>query len=251
MMVTLFSSYVWLVDGFHSSASDPVLQAKYGHVIEVKNIAPPPTGPLSAPGFAATNSTPSYYAAPPAQGGGLPGAGGNVYSRYVAYDATTNSAIPNQYNTPVGAPAYGGVPVPAPGYPPNQVPQQSHNPYAHTVAPVQQYPSYSPVAPYPPAAVPSHHFSAPPAIAPMVAPVPATPLAPPAPSGAQRLLGGLGDIVQLQAQQLLQPAGVTSFVAPHTPKQSSHDTMYNIDLASPSGGEGEIVNANASSSSVM
>ena len=37
---------VLYTDGFHSSASDPTLQAKYGHVKANVNIAPPPTGPL-------------------------------------------------------------------------------------------------------------------------------------------------------------------------------------------------------------
>eukprot|EP01035_Chromulina_nebulosa_P001360 gene1360-1813_t len=63
-------------DGFHSSASDPELQAKYGHIKEVTNIAPPPTGIVYQP--PTTGGPPPYV--------------GTVYNRYVPYDAHTNSA---------------------------------------------------------------------------------------------------------------------------------------------------------------
>ena len=82
--------FVCYLDGFHSSASDPELQAKYGHIKEVTNIAPPPTSivyqppPGGAPSFVPTNI-------------------GSIYNRYVPYDAHTNSAasIPTipSYNT--------------------------------------------------------------------------------------------------------------------------------------------------------
>ena len=52
-------------DGFHSSSSDPLLQAKYGHTKAKYNIAPPPTTPVgekSGGGAAAPQY--SLYAAP-------------------------------------------------------------------------------------------------------------------------------------------------------------------------------------------
>ena len=48
-------------DGFHSSSSDPLLQAKYGHTKERKAVAPPPTVPLTPEGTALQFS---LYAAP-------------------------------------------------------------------------------------------------------------------------------------------------------------------------------------------
>lgn len=79
------------VDGFHSSASDPILQAKYGHVKEVKAIAPPPIGlpggqnPGNAPQYNMYNTTSHPYSSP------------SIYNRYVPYDAHTNgpASIPN------------------------------------------------------------------------------------------------------------------------------------------------------------
>lgn len=76
---------IFYLDGFHSSASDPVLQQKYGHIIEKPAIAPPPTGSLPF------NSYSNNYSQPPIASNPVQN---NVYSRYVAYDATTNSAIP-------------------------------------------------------------------------------------------------------------------------------------------------------------
>eukprot|EP00597_Dinobryon_sp_UTEXLB2267_P013413 CAMPEP_0170108578 /NCGR_PEP_ID=MMETSP0020_2-20130122/6653_1 /TAXON_ID=98059 /ORGANISM="Dinobryon sp., Strain UTEXLB2267" /LENGTH=328 /DNA_ID=CAMNT_0010333323 /DNA_START=144 /DNA_END=1130 /DNA_ORIENTATION=+ len=75
-------------DGFHSSASDPELQAKYGHTKEVTNVAPPPTSiayqlPAGPPPVYAPAGTPS------------------IYNRYVPYDAHTNSSAPiPSYNPP-------------------------------------------------------------------------------------------------------------------------------------------------------
>lgn len=72
-------------DGFHSSASDPVLQARYGHIKADIKIAPPPTS------FPATSSAPPQYGL--YNNGINPTAPSNIYSRYVAYDVHTNSAM--------------------------------------------------------------------------------------------------------------------------------------------------------------
>lgn len=71
-------------DGFHSSMSDPMLQAKYGHNIERVNIAPPPMagGPSMAP---------SAYSAQQAI------IGGQLHNRYVAYDPFQQQVAPQQY----------------------------------------------------------------------------------------------------------------------------------------------------------
>ena len=70
-----------MIDGFHSSASDPALQKKYGHVKSAINIAPPPiTSPaanVSAPQYSMFSNQSQI---------------GNI-SRYVAYDAHTNAAM--------------------------------------------------------------------------------------------------------------------------------------------------------------
>lgn len=89
-----------LSDGFHSSASDPELQRKYGHTKETLNIAPPPTDfsyATSAPnsnGIAVPAGSQSYYAPPPASGGISGPPPSSVYNRYVPYDPHTNSAAP-------------------------------------------------------------------------------------------------------------------------------------------------------------
>lgn len=100
-------------DGFHTSASDPLLQKKYGHIQQVINIAPPPTGGM-APGGAPQYNMYSVQSAgaapgapgtaPPPMGAAPPAYGSGVYSRYVPYDAHTNTAAP----LPT---AYGGPPA--------------------------------------------------------------------------------------------------------------------------------------------
>ncbi len=87
----------YFLDGFHSSASDPVLQQKYGHVIEKPMIAPPPTA-QSFP----THTQPATVSAP------------TVFNRYVPYDLN-NSPPPvtfAQYPPPqtVSAPVYHHAP---------------------------------------------------------------------------------------------------------------------------------------------
>jgi len=82
-------------DGFHSSASDPNLQRKYGHTaVQPMSSLPPP---------------------PPAVGGGGGFTGGRVptRSKYLAYDAVTGTTSS----------------IPTAGYPPpNNIPQQTFNP---------------------------------------------------------------------------------------------------------------------------
>ena len=121
-------------DGFHSSASDPVLQARYGHVKASINIAPPPT------------SFPTPIAAAPQYGlynnGINPTAPTNIYSRYVAYDVHTNSAIP--------PPAHNIMPMPG-GY--NQPQYQNMAPPPSAIIPpnpiqMQQQQQFSNPPPY-------------------------------------------------------------------------------------------------------
>jgi hypothetical protein len=93
------NSRMIMPDGFHTSASDPELQKKYGHVKTVIDIAPPPTfssmGPVGGP--------PPQYSLYGAQqvstAGTLPPP---VYNRYVAYDPyappqQAEVSLPQQY----------------------------------------------------------------------------------------------------------------------------------------------------------
>jgi len=94
-------------DGFHSSASDPNLQRKYGHV----SAQPPGMSSLPPP--------------PPVLGGGAGAAGATGYtggriptrSKYLAYDAVTGVASSVPTSTSSGFPP-----------PPQQQPQQTFNP---------------------------------------------------------------------------------------------------------------------------
>jgi hypothetical protein len=97
----LFKIICYFSDGFHSSASDPILQQKYGHIIEKPSIAPPPTGPI---GFVPT-------APPPAAGPPMVGTPG-IYSRYVPYDAHTNAAAPIPPSTSFNPHTYQSAPAP-------------------------------------------------------------------------------------------------------------------------------------------
>jgi hypothetical protein len=47
-------------DGFHSSASDPALQQKYGHVKLAVTTAPPPTAPMPPPGAGGPGAVNEY-----------------------------------------------------------------------------------------------------------------------------------------------------------------------------------------------
>lgn len=95
-------------DGFHSSASDPQLQLKYGHVKQVVNIAPPPTTTGSggvgvgvginvvpnSPYSMFNNSSSTSQSA-------YSNTGQPMYNRYVAYDPHTNSVVPPPPPPPV------------------------------------------------------------------------------------------------------------------------------------------------------
>lgn len=245
-------------DGFHSSASDPVLQQKYGHIIEVKNIAPPPTG-VSAMGGAP--AAPSSYFSSSGPSYGPPS--GNIYSRYVAYDATTNSAVTyNQPNTMYPTPGPYGAPS---AYPSGQqsVPQMMSS--MSTGAPFGNAPVTAPG--FSPPAAPNTVASlntagrvpAPPGAAANLTALsssagvssssgPSTPVHP----SASRLTANIGDLVAQSSNTLAVEVPVPTFVPPvlqTTPKQKSTDSMHSIDLlTSP---DGEIINAGASSSSVL
>jgi hypothetical protein len=56
------SSILREIDGFHTSASDPELQKKYGHTRNIIDIAPPPIfntgGVTSPPAYGMYNSQP-------------------------------------------------------------------------------------------------------------------------------------------------------------------------------------------------
>ena len=83
-MLHCFDDHPSPLDGFHSSASDPELQKKYGHVKPTINIAPPPTAMAGTDSNGNANAPPfSMYAA-----GGAPVG----FNRYVAY----NPSLPNQ-----------------------------------------------------------------------------------------------------------------------------------------------------------
>ena len=114
-------------DGFHTSASDPALQQKYGHRREVGVVqqngnivaGPPPSGPLyNSPASAYSNGGPS-----------------NVFQRYVAMDYATNMPIP--------APApgtYGSLPPQGPmsSMPPMATGLPAAPPQAQIFLPQQQ-----------------------------------------------------------------------------------------------------------------
>ena len=123
------------LDGFGSSASDPVLQAKYGHIKEVINIAPPPI--INAP-------SPIQYSA-------FNSGSNTVYNRYVPYEINASSAPPQSY------PQY--TPTTMPGH---QALQQSSVPppvpQGVSQAPSQQTPLLSQPVPPPPVLTSSSSF---------------------------------------------------------------------------------------------
>ena len=137
-------------DGFHSSASDPVLQQRYGHIKEAINIAPPPI--FSAPSAQQASST--IDSKPINSGGGqvqfsafsgqmFPGGSTPpVYNRYPVYDAHTNSVyappplafsqplLPNSshFTTFSTQPAAPSVGAPPPAYRQYSAPQHKSSP---------------------------------------------------------------------------------------------------------------------------
>lgn len=139
-----------LSDGFHSSAGDPALAAKYGHTKQEINIAPPPARPSGQP-------------APPPQP--MPQlsafAGGRPMARYVAYDAHADAAVP--------------APVPSWQTPPPQHPQQTPGGVMYSNSPPPQNPTMAPIA------MPQ---TRPHSISPTHAQFPGAPPAPPQPMAA-------------------------------------------------------------------
>ena len=104
-----------ITDGFHTSASDPELQKKYGHTRNVVDIAPPPIfsspSPGQGPGPGGMTVPPQQYSMY-SQPTGQHSAGPPTISRYVAYDPYTPSAstlapIPtaHTYSPPASQPA--------------------------------------------------------------------------------------------------------------------------------------------------
>lgn len=157
-----------IVDGFHSSASDPALQKKYGHIQIANNIAPPPTSfpiPASGANPYTAPAGPAGIAGPPPMGN--PYAGGGVYSRYVAYDAHT------------GAPAAGyGAPAPLPPAPAAPATHSTFPSFPSMSRPSAFLPTHAPAAPGV-HAMPTTTSAPPAPAAPGAAPVPLLGLQPP------------------------------------------------------------------------
>lgn len=124
------SSRVIQPDGFHTSASDPLLQQKYGHVKQIGVVqqngrvvheAPPILGGSHFSGaYGAQPTTPQQQ---------------SVYSRYVAVDYATNTPIPApppQMTATFAPPPFSPAP-PAIFYPqaPTQAQQQTDAYHAH------------------------------------------------------------------------------------------------------------------------
>jgi hypothetical protein len=124
--------YFPFTDGFHSSASDPELQKKYGHIKPTINIAPPPTVSAMGMGVGVGGASPGMGAGAGAGGppvysmytSGAPPQAYN-YSRYVPY----NPALPNptaaQYS---GPPSTGYSAPPMQPQPQAQYPAQNQPP---------------------------------------------------------------------------------------------------------------------------
>lgn len=194
---------------------------------------------------AASAGPTSYYSSGSAT---LAPSTGNIYSRYVAYDATTNSAVPSTYTqaqvTSNYPPAYGG-PQAAPASYSVSAPSPATNYYSGSSFPPAAVPSALPV--------PSGVYQSTPLSSSSVAVNTAAPPATPAANGTvSRLTANRGDFVLQSSSSLTVEVPVTTYVPPvllSTPKQKSSDSMHSIDLlTSP---EGEIVNANASSNSIL
>jgi hypothetical protein len=104
------------LDGFHTSASDPELQKKYGHTKNVIDIAPPPTfATMGASGMPGPPPQYGMYSQQNGQGGIQP-----PISRYVAYDPYASQAAPAPVETALRySPPPSGVSQPF--YPPPAV----------------------------------------------------------------------------------------------------------------------------------
>lgn len=220
-------------DGFHSSASDPALQKKYGHIQLTNNIAPPPTtpfqpsavpaggpygiyGPPGPTGPGAPGSVPSS-APPPMMGGPGPAPAG-IYSRYVPYDAHTNSAAP----VPAYPPAQASAPAPAP---------------SHFALP--SFPSSRQ------ATLPTYTQQAPPARTPTAAANTMSSMAVPQNSSRSGSTDGTSP-----TSVPVTPAPGSARLLGNKGLSGGGDDLFRGGLASPSG-DVDIITANSSSSSVM
>lgn len=127
-------------DGFHTSASDPVLQRKYGHIKQTINIAPPPLGGMPTNANAGGNVPPPGPPVARPAGAGPPGAG-------LGFPRPCSNSPPAPAATPPPAPpatppAAAATPPPAvaspsPGQsipPPVVAPAKGITPPSHTVA---------------------------------------------------------------------------------------------------------------------
>jgi hypothetical protein len=128
IMSNLLFFLIQPTDGFHSSASDPQLQMKYGHIKPSINIAPPPIA--SYPG----NTYSAYSSGGPAA----------VYNRYPVYDPLAAAPPAASHNPATMQPHYTNNLVPPPpsipnpsqqsyGLPPGPPPPNYHVPaYQHS-----------------------------------------------------------------------------------------------------------------------
>jgi len=78
-------------DGFHSSASDPNLQQKYGHIKKKINIDPPPTNMMPPPPRPYASTSSLVHA---------DNSSTQVQNRYLAYNAVTGQASSLQHKFP-------------------------------------------------------------------------------------------------------------------------------------------------------
>lgn len=174
-------------DGFHCSVGNPELAAKYGHIKQDIQIAPPPT----AGGDGATASGGPRVAPNPTQYSAFAAYGGRPPPRYVSYNVNSNTSAPfvppgmhQMHPHPLSNPGSAAAsPVPPYGAMPQQPPAQQQSGYAPSPPlapqqPQQQQPFTPPPPPMPPAsAVPPRVGSvSPPRASPMPPP-------PPLPSG--------------------------------------------------------------------
>lgn len=159
----------YTTDGFHCSVGNPELAAKYGHIKQDIQIAPPPKAggsPGAPPGDGATASGGPRAAPNPTQYSAFAAYGGRPPPRYVTYNVNNNTSAPfipsgmmnppslsnpgSAAASPIPPYAGGGVPPhqqPGPGgYAPSPPPPQTQQ--------QQQQPFTPPPPPLPPSAVP-------------------------------------------------------------------------------------------------
>jgi hypothetical protein len=153
-------------DGFHCSVGNPELAAKYGHIKQEIQIAPPPKLDGTGPGPGATASGGGRAAPNPTQYSAFAAYGGRPPPRYVTYNVNNNTSAPfipmgmgatpplsnpgSAAASPVPVPPYGASgyahsPPAVPQHPPQQHQHhQPHPPQPH-YQPAQQGPHTSPL----------------------------------------------------------------------------------------------------------